>query len=118
MGILAAASELLELSTKLHKLIPPRTGEVDRTMELREERFRRLLRFARENSPFYKERLRGIDVDTCALADLPTLNKPQMMANLDDIFTDRTLRRSDIEAFIADHANIGVYFKGKYALCH
>ena len=81
MGILAAASELLELSTKLHKLIPPRTGEVDRTMELREERFRRVLRFARDNSPFYWERLRGIDVDTCALADLPTLTKPQMMAN-------------------------------------
>jgi phenylacetate-coenzyme A ligase PaaK-like adenylate-forming protein len=118
MGIFAAASELLELATKLHRLIPPRTGDVDRTMELREERFRRLLRFARDNSPFYRERLQGIDVDTCALEDLPTLSKPQMMANLDNIFTDRTLRRADIEAFIADQSNIGVYFNGKYALCH
>ena len=41
-----------------------------------------------------------------------------MMANLDDVFTDRSLRRADIEAFMADHANLGVYFKGKYALCH
>jgi len=118
MGIFAAASELLELSTKLHRLIPPRTGEIDRTMQLREERFRRLLRYARDNSPFYSKRLGGIDVDTCALEDLPTLSKPEMMANLDNVFTDRTLRRSEIEAFIADHANLGVYFKGKYALCH
>jgi len=118
MGILAAASELLELATKLHGLVPPKAGDVDRTLELREKRFRELLRHARANSPFYRERLAGIDVETCSLADLPTLTKPQMMANLDDVFTDRTLRRSDIEAFIADQSNLGVYFKGKYALCH
>ena len=118
MGVLAAASELLELSTKLHKLIPPRTGDIDRTMELREQRFRHLLRYARDNSPFYRRRLQGIDLEACGLEDLPTLSKPEMMANLDDVFTDRTLRRSDIEAFISDHANLGVYFKGKYALCH
>jgi phenylacetate-CoA ligase len=28
------------------------------------------------------------------------------------------LRRSDIEHFMSDQANLGVYFKGKYALCH
>jgi phenylacetate-coenzyme A ligase PaaK-like adenylate-forming protein len=118
MGVLAAASELLELSTKLHRLIPPRAGEADRILEVREDRFRRLLRHASQNSPFYKERFRNIDVETCELADLPTLSKPEMMANLDDVFTDRTLRRSDIEAFISDHRNLGVYFKDKYALCH
>jgi phenylacetate-coenzyme A ligase PaaK-like adenylate-forming protein len=118
MSIFAAASELLELSTKLHGLIPPRNGDVDRTMELREQRFRKLLRYAYENSPFYRRRLQGIDLETCKVEDLPTLSKPEMMANLDDVFSDRTLRRSDIEAFIADHANLGVYFKGKYALCH
>ncbi|AGK58541.1 AMP-dependent synthetase and ligase [Hyphomicrobium denitrificans 1NES1] len=118
MGVLAAASELLELSTKLHKLIPPRAGDVDRTMELREQRFRHLLRYARDNSPFYRRRLQGIDLETCAIEDLPTLSKPEMMADLDNVFTDRTLRRSDIEAFISDHANLGVYYKGKYALCH
>lgn len=118
MGVLTAASELLELSTTLHKLIPPRTGDVDRTLELREQRFRRLLRYANANSPFHRRRLQGRDLETCRIEDLPTLSKPEMMANLDDVFTDRSLRRADIEAFMADHANLGVYFKGKYALCH
>jgi phenylacetate-coenzyme A ligase PaaK-like adenylate-forming protein len=118
MSVFGAASELLELSTKLHRLIPPRTGDIDRTMELRERRFRRLLRHAHDNSPFYGRRLRGLDLETCRVEDLPTLSKSEMMANLDDVFTDRTLRRSDIEAFISDHKNLGVYFKGRYALCH
>ena len=118
MGVLAAASELLELSTKLHKFIPPRTGDVDRTMEVREKRLRHLLRYASEMSPFHRRRLQGIDLESCHLEDLPTLSKSEMMANLDDVFTDRSLRREDIEAFISDHTNLGVYFKDKYALCH
>ena len=96
MGVLTAASELLELSTTLHKLIPPRTGDVDRTLELREQRFRRLLRYANTNSPFHRRRLQGRDLETCRIEDLPTLSKPEMMANLDDVFTDRSLRRADI----------------------
>ena len=33
--------------------------------KIREERFRALLRHAVENSPFYRELYRGIDIETC-----------------------------------------------------
>jgi phenylacetate-coenzyme A ligase PaaK-like adenylate-forming protein len=118
MGILAAAPELLELSTKLHTLIPPRTGDIDKTPAIQENRFRRLLQHAYESSPFYRQRLKGFDLANCRVSDLPTLTKSEMMSNLDDIFTDRALRRADIERFISDESNIGKYFRGKYAVCH
>jgi phenylacetate-coenzyme A ligase PaaK-like adenylate-forming protein len=118
MGILTAAPELLELSTKLHTLIPPRTGDIDKTPGIQQDRLRRLLRYAFDKSPFYRQRLKGLALDTCQLSDLPTLTKSEMMANLDDIFTDRALHRAEIEQFISDEVNIGKYFLGKYAMCH
>ncbi|MBA2125536.1 AMP-dependent synthetase [Hyphomicrobium methylovorum] len=118
MGIAALASELLELATKLHRLIPPRPGETQKVEQLRERRFRELLKHAAAKSPFYQRRFAGLDLETCALSDLPVLTKAEMMANLDDVFTDRALKRVDLENFMADHANIGVYYQGKYAPCH
>lgn len=115
MGI---AAELFELATKLHRLIPPRPGETEKVEQLRDRRFRELLRHAAANSPFYQKRFAHLDLETCALSDIPILTKSEMMANLDDVFTDRTLRRVDLEKFMTDLGNIGVYFHGKYALCH
>ena len=55
---------------------------------------RALLRHALEHSPFHARRLRGIDPDRFALADLPslpTMSKAEMMASFDDVVTDRRL---------------------------
>jgi phenylacetate-coenzyme A ligase PaaK-like adenylate-forming protein len=76
------------------------------------------LRYANENSPYYRKRFQGIDLDTCAITDLPTLKKTEMMANLDDILTDRAVRRADLERFMSDPSNIGAYYKENYAVCH
>lgn len=64
-----------------------------------EEGLRRLLAAAMA-SPFHRRRLAGIDPGRVTLADLPripVMTKAEMMADLDDAFTERRLTRGLIE---------------------
>ncbi|MET0640830.1 MAG: AMP-binding protein [Hyphomicrobium sp.] len=117
-GFLGAVTDQVKLALAIRSLLPPRPADLEARAKAREARFRKLLRYANENSPYYRKQFQGIDLDTCALADLPTLNKSAMMANLDDILTDRALRRADLERFMTDPANVGAYYKGEFAVCH
>ena len=78
----------------------------------------RLLVFAAERSPFYRRRFAGIDLRHCDLADLPTLTKAEMMDCFDDLVTDRRITRAGVEQFLADPANRGKPYLGRYAVCH
>ena len=63
-----------------------------------------LVRTAATWSPFHRERLAGIDLDHISvdgLAKLPIMTKAEMMADLDDVFTDRRLSRGRIERHLA-----------------
>jgi phenylacetate-coenzyme A ligase PaaK-like adenylate-forming protein len=117
-GFLRAVSDQVKLALAIRSLLPPRPSDMEARARARETRFRNLLRYANENSPYYRKQFQGIDLSTCAVTDLPTLTKSEMMANLDDIFTDRALRRTDIERFMSDESNIGAYYKENYAVCH
>ncbi|MFT3730254.1 MAG: AMP-binding protein [Hyphomicrobium sp.] len=117
-GLLRAVSDQLKLALAIRSLLPPRPEDMKARAEARDARFRNLLRYANENSPYYRKRFQGIDLATCAITDLPTQNKSEMMANLDDILTDRALRRDDLERFMSDPSNIGLYYKDNYAVCH
>ncbi|RUP09154.1 AMP-binding protein [Hyphomicrobium sp.] len=117
-GFLAAAYDQVKLALAIRSLLPPRPEDLERRAKAKEARFRKLLQYAYENSPYYRKQFKGIDLETCAITDLPTLTKVAMMANLDDIFTDRDLRRADIETFMNDPANVGYYYKDKFAVCH
>ena len=117
-GFLRAVSDQVKLALAIRSLLPPRPEDMQARAEAREARFRNLLRYANENSPYYRKQFQGIDLKTCAITDLPTLTKSEMMANLDDIFTDRALRRADLERFMSDPSNIGAYYKENYAVCH
>lgn len=60
----------------------------------RERRLRDLLAWAAAESPFHRDRLRGIDVDGFTEADLPrlpVLTKSEVMENFDELVTDRQL---------------------------
>jgi phenylacetate-CoA ligase len=64
----------------------------------------RLLAHARERSPFHRPRLAGIDIDHVDPADLsglPIMSKADMMAALDDVFTDRRLSHELVEQTLA-----------------
>jgi phenylacetate-coenzyme A ligase PaaK-like adenylate-forming protein len=81
------------------------------------EGLRALLGHAIENSPFHRRRLRRIDPSQFDLPDLrrlPIMTKAEMMASLDDVFTDRGLNRQLVEGALAATAAEPVPILGHY----
>jgi phenylacetate-CoA ligase len=73
----------------------------------REFRLRALVRTAKERSPWYLERLSGIDADAIReedLQSLPTMTKEDLMSNWDSIVTDRRLTLGIVEKHLEDLA--------------
>ena len=65
---------------------------------------RALLAHAAARSPFWRERLAGIDPATATPADLarvPVATKAEMMARWDEVVTDPTLRRAHVDSWVA-----------------
>ena len=66
----------------------------------RDRRLRSVLAYARERSPFYADRLKGLDVDNATAADLtsiPMLTKADAQSGWDGIVTTAGLNRSAAE---------------------
>jgi hypothetical protein len=63
--------------------------------------------FAAQHSAFYSEKFQGINLDRCALTDLPITTKSELMAHFDQVVTDPLVRRADLERFTDDSANVG-----------
>lgn len=83
-----------------------------------ERRLRELLAYAAEHSPYYRRRLAGLDLARCALSDLPTLSKSEMMANYDELVTDPRLKKADLGRFVDDTGNLGKLYLGRYGVSH
>lgn len=66
------------------------------------KKFRELARHANTHSPYYAKiiRERGLDLDTCTPADFPVLTKPALMANFDDIVTERRITKQVVADFL------------------
>ena len=66
-------------------------------------KFRELARHALALSPYYANiiRERGIDLEVCTPADFPLLTKSLLMANFNDIVTDRRVTKQVIAEFLA-----------------
>jgi phenylacetate-coenzyme A ligase PaaK-like adenylate-forming protein len=70
----------------------------------RQARLRDLLRVALSSSPWHRRRLAGIDPDLFEEGDLervPPMTKQDLMANWDDIVTDRRLKLEHVERHLA-----------------
>lgn len=96
----------------------PFWNTAEQIQEKQRQRLRALLRHAVAESPFYRRKYAGIDIERCALSDLPTLSKAEMMENFDDLVTDRRLRKADLSKFVDDPRNLGRYFLGRYGVSH
>jgi phenylacetate-CoA ligase len=78
---------------------------------------RRLLAHAVAHSPFHRRRLAGIDmagIEPGDLASLPVMTKTDMMATIDDVFTDRRLTLAAIEQGLAATGTEPVPVLGRY----
>ncbi len=81
------------------------------------QRLGSLLRFARAHVPLYQSLHRDLPpAARLSLAELPVVNKAQLMADLPASLAARDLSLSEIEAFIADPARIGTPLAGRYAV--
>ena len=54
----------------------------EKLLKIQEQRLKALVSYARENSPYYAELYKDIGEDF-KLGDLPSVSKPDMMANFD-----------------------------------
>ena len=92
-----------------------RSGNASREKiaQLQQKRLNKLVSYAKANSPYYR-RLFADSGNPVRLADLPATSKPTMMANFDDVVTDRNVTMSRIYAFTQDLDNIGRMLDGKY----
>jgi len=84
---------------------------------LQTQRLRALLSHAAEHSPFWARRLHGLDLARFELADLVRIepvSKAELMAALDDVFTDRALDRKQVEESLARTGRDPVPLLGRY----
>ena len=67
------------------------------------QKFRALARHAQAYAPYYANiiRQRGIDLNTCTPADFPLLTKSLLMANFNDIVTDRRVTKQTVAEFLS-----------------
>jgi len=79
-------------------------------------RLRELLAWARERSPFYRNRYRGIRVHEARLEELPVLTKSELMAHFDAVVTDPDISAARVRDFVADPRRAGHPFLGRYAV--
>ena len=107
----------LRFVTMLQKLYPfwRDPSQIEASQQ---KRLRALLAHAAENSPYYRRRFAGLDVSRCALSELPTLSKGEMMENFDELVTDPRLRKTDLSAFVDNPDNLGRYYLGDYSVSH
>lgn len=70
-------------------------------------KFRALVRHAAANSPYYAKliREREIDLAACGPEDFPVLTKSLLMANFDEIVTDRRITKRAVAEFLTRSTN-------------
>lgn len=81
--------------------------------EIRAERLNRLVAYAKQNSPYYREHYQNIG-ENFNLSDLPATNKVDLMAHFDEWITAKDITLKEVETFMTDLDNIGRKIKGKY----
>lgn len=91
----------------------------ERLAERRRDALRRLVRVARDASPWHRKRLAGLDpaeVTEQTLAELPVMTKDDLMANFDEIVTDDQLTLDAVESHLAALTS-DAYLFDRYHAC-
>lgn len=95
---------LADAAPLLAPMLDRLTWSAERLAEHRTAELRRLLRVARDASPWHRERLAGIDldgIDEAGIVVLPVMTKDDLMTHFDDIVTDDRLRLGAVEDHLA-----------------
>lgn len=76
-------------------------------LALQEKRWRALARHAVAVSPFYRRTLAGLDLDRCALSDIPVLTKQTLVRHWDEIVSHPALHHEKLRRYLEDKRNWG-----------
>jgi phenylacetate-coenzyme A ligase PaaK-like adenylate-forming protein len=80
----------------------------------RQDRLAALVQFARQQSPFYRDVYSKLPATLATSDALPAVTRRALMARFDDWVTDPAIRRTDVDAFLADRTHIGERYLGRY----
>ena len=106
-----------ELLARIPEHLERLSWSAERIEAAQRDGLRRLLAHAAAHSPFHRQRLAGTDVagiEPAGLASLPVMTKTDMMAAIDDVFTDRRLSLGAIERALAATGDEPVPVLGRY----
>jgi len=110
---------LADLMTLLPEHVQRLRWPAERLADERRRRLRDLLRVAMASSPWHRERLAGVDPDGAEEADLaglPPMTKDDLMANWDQVVTDRRLTLDQVECHLAGLEDDGYLFDEVHAV--
>ncbi|MCG2784506.1 MAG: phenylacetate--CoA ligase family protein [Anaerolineae bacterium] len=79
-----------------------------------QERLAELVAFARAHSRFYAEKYRGLPETITNARQLPPVTKLELMEHFDEVVTDPDVRKTGVEAFLADQSTIGQAYLDRY----
>src|ERR1700722_14634298 len=113
-----SSCETLRFIHRLASLGQGRDWSPSRVALVQRQRLGRLVRYAVSRSPFFREKYRGLDLHHFQLADLPTTTKRELMQDFDATVTDPAVRRVELEQFLVNPANLGRFYRGRYAVSH
>ena len=101
---------LLQAMVKTYRANQLSRGQLE---HLQQRRLNALVRYAKENSQYYRELFAKVG-EEFRLEDLPATSKPEMMANFDRVLTDSAITMRRIEEYTKDPDHIGRMIDGKY----
>jgi phenylacetate-CoA ligase len=93
-----------------------RSAGIDAILAARRNRFNALVRFAREQSPYYRHACRGLPAGPLDPRELPVMVKHDLMAHFDDWVTDPEVSLAGVTAFVKDREHIGERYLGRYVV--
>lgn len=90
---------------------------------LQNKKLRKLLHYAYDHSPYYRETferagIRKENLDYMPLEFFPVTDKETFLAEYDRIVTDRAVRQRDMRAFDEEDKNSAEKYLGKYHIVH
>ncbi|MCX6848598.1 MAG: hypothetical protein NTY98_06735 [Verrucomicrobia bacterium] len=79
-----------------------------------ERSWRALAHRAFATSPFYRRHLAGLDLDRCALSDIPVLTKTTLLEHWDEIVADPRLHWKALHEYLREPKNWGRLLHGRW----
>ena len=91
--------------------------------ELQEQKLRKMLAFAYENSPYYRRAFEAVGLDrrtvtTAPLSSFPKMDKALLMEHFDSLVTVKDLKQEELRRFDAETSIEEKTFKGTYHVVH